>query len=114
VVVRGRRLGGARFRRQHPIGPYILDFYCDDARLAVEIDGDGHLHPDQSAHDGRRTEWLNVRGITVYRIAARDVLSNLEGVLESIKQRVRVPPPPPLRGPPPYGGGLERHGVSER
>ncbi len=88
-ALRGGRLG-VRFRRQHPIGPYILDFYCDEARLAVEVDGDGHLHPDQAAHDARRTEWLNLRGITVYRVAARDVLSNLEGVCASIRHRVRV------------------------
>jgi very-short-patch-repair endonuclease len=112
-AIRGRRLANARFRRQHPIGPYILDFYCDDARLALEIDGDGHEHPDQAAHDLRRTAWLEARGITVYRIAARNVLSNLEGVLQSIAERVRgvvasqcaaPPPPPPLCGPPPPTG----------
>lgn len=87
-AIRGRKLSGARFRRQHPIGPYILDFYCEDASLAVEVDGQGHEHPDQMAHDARRTEWLNLRGVDVYRVAARDVLGNLEGVLFAIKQRV--------------------------
>ena len=86
-AMRGRKLGGARFRRQHPGGPYILDFYCEAARLAVEIDGAGHEHPDQARHDARRTEWLNLRGIAVYRIAARDVLGNLDGVLVSIRER---------------------------
>ena len=104
TAIRGRRLAKARFRRQHPIGPYILDFYCDDARLALEIDGDGHLHPDQAAHDLRRSAWLEARGIVVYRIAARDVLANLEGVRESTAERVRDGPPPPLRGPPPPTG----------
>jgi very-short-patch-repair endonuclease len=104
AAIRGRRLAKARFRRQHPMGPYILDFYCDEAMLALEIDGDGHLHPDQAAHDLRRTIWLQAQGITVYRIAAREVLSNLEGVLESIAHRVRGGPPPPLRGPPPPTG----------
>ena len=88
-ALRGRRLDGIRFRRQHPEGPYILDFYCEDAKLAVEVDGSGHEHPDQARHDNRRTEWLNLRGIAVYRIAARDVLANLEGVLEALKHRVR-------------------------
>lgn len=87
-AIRGRKLGGARFRRQHPVGPYILDFYCEASRLAVEIDGAGHEHPDQALHDRSRTEWLNTQGIIVYRLAARDVLSNLEGVLASIRQRV--------------------------
>ena len=104
TALRGRRLGGARFRRQHPIGPYILDFYCVEARLAVEIDGRVHEHPDQLAHDRRRTDWLKRREIKVYRIAARDVLGNLEGVLHSIKQRACCRPPPPLRGPPPPMG----------
>ena len=103
-ALRGRRLAGARFRRQHPIGPYILDFYCDQAKLAVEVDGQGHEHPDQWAHDRRRTEWLGQRGIMVLRIAARDVLGNLEGVLDMIRRRVVGEPPPPLRGPPPPMG----------
>jgi very-short-patch-repair endonuclease len=103
-ALRGRRLGGARFRRQHPIGPYILDFYCDEARLALEIDGQGHEHPEQAAHDQRRTEWLNRRSIEVYRVAARDVLGNLEGVLASVRLRILGEPPPPLRGPPPPEG----------
>jgi len=104
IALRGRRLDGIRFRRQHPVGPYILDFYCEDASLAVEVDGRGREHPDQMAHDLRRTAWLNQRGIDVYRIAARDVLGNLEGVLTGIKHRVRSRPPPPLRGPPPPTG----------
>jgi len=104
AALRGRRLDGIRFRRQHPEGPYILDFYCEEARLAVEVDGAVHEHPDQQAHDARRTEWLGLRGIAVYRIAARDVLGDLEGVLTSIRQRVRRKPPPPLRGPPPPMG----------
>jgi len=103
--LRARRLGGARFRRQHPIGPYILDLYCEAARLAVEVDGQGHDHPDQLRHDERRTDWLARRGIEVWRIPARDVLENLDGVLEGLHQRVCVRPPPPLRGPPPIGGG---------
>jgi len=55
-ALRGRRLDGIRFRRQHPIGPYILDFYCEEARLAVEIDGQGHEHPMHIAtmNAGRR------------------------------------------------------------
>lgn len=87
-AVRGERLD-ARFRRQHPIGPYILDFYCDAAKLAVEIDGQVHDHPERIAHDRRRTAWLAVRGITVLRIPAPEVLRNLEGVLAGLKDRVR-------------------------
>ena len=85
-AIRRQRLG-VRFRRQHPVGPYILDFYCEEARLAVEVDGVIHEHPDRIRHDARRTAWLNQRGITVFRIAARDILGNLEGVLVSLKAR---------------------------
>ncbi len=68
VHLRGRQLGGFRFRRQHPIGPYILDFYCAEARLAVEIDGAVHDCPDQVRRDARRGEWLMARGIRTLRI----------------------------------------------
>ncbi|WP_246328818.1 endonuclease domain-containing protein [Brevundimonas lenta] len=104
AALRGQKLGGLRFRRQHPIGPYILDFYCDRARLAVEVDGQGHEHPDQMAHDRRRTAWLKARGIDVIRLPARDVLGELDGVLHFIRSRAGGQPPPPLRGPPPPAG----------
>ncbi|MFN3877683.1 MAG: endonuclease domain-containing protein [Brevundimonas sp.] len=102
--IRGRCLDGILFRRQHPIGPYILDFYCEDARLAVEVDGDSHAQPNAVEHDRRRTEWLNARGITVVRIAARDVLGEMAAVVDHIHRQVRDRPPPPLRGPPPPMG----------
>jgi very-short-patch-repair endonuclease len=66
--LRRRQLGGFRFRRQHPVGPYVLDFYCPEARLAVEIDGVAHGHPDQIRHDVTRDEWLAARGIRTLRI----------------------------------------------
>ncbi len=102
--IRGRRLDGIRFRRQHPIGPYILDFFCEDARLAVEVDGESHSRAEAVKHDKRRTEWLNARGISVLRIPARDVLSELTALVDHIRRQVRDQPPPPLRGPPPPVG----------
>jgi very-short-patch-repair endonuclease len=77
-------LAGLKFRRQHPVGPYILDFYCVAARLAVEVDGMRHDEPDQIIHDRKRTAWLATRGIRVIRIAARDVRWELDGVLAFI------------------------------
>jgi very-short-patch-repair endonuclease len=73
--LRQGRLGGLRFRRQHPMGFYILDFYCSSAHLAIEIDGAGHGHPDQARHDETRDRWLASQGIHVLRFAAADVLS---------------------------------------
>ena len=104
--LRQGRLNGLRFRRQHPIGAYILDFYCSSAKLAVEIDGEGHAHPRQASHDGARDRWLASQGVRMLRFPATAVLDEeaLAGVLGEI---VAHPPPPPLRGPPPplRGGG---------
>jgi very-short-patch-repair endonuclease len=63
-----RQLGGFKFRRQHPIGPYITDFYCAELRLAVEIDGEVHGHPDQIAHDEWRDAYFRRLGITTMRL----------------------------------------------
>lgn len=82
--LRGKRLQALKFRRQHPIGPFVLDFYCAEARLAVEVDGQAHLHPDRIEHDRRRTLWLQKQGIRVVRLAAEDVRAELDGVLDFI------------------------------
>lgn len=87
--LRAGRLEGWKFKRQQPVGPYILDFYCAAARLAVEIDGLGHAHPGQAAHDGRRTAWLASRGIAVMRINACDVRDDIHGVLGTVLEGVR-------------------------
>src|SRR5947209_19275695 len=81
-ALRKGRLASLRFRRQHPMGPYILDFYCPSARLAVEVDGSAHDIADQVQHDARRDEWLVKRGVNILRISAGDVLreEKLEGI----------------------------------
>nr|WP_303695308.1 endonuclease domain-containing protein [Brevundimonas subvibrioides] len=93
VCLRAKQLGGLKFRRQHPVGPYVLDFYCPEARLAVEVDGQQHGDPVRSEHDARRTEWLATQDIGVLRIAAEDVRTNLDGILTWIRtnaeERVR-------------------------
>jgi very-short-patch-repair endonuclease len=104
-MLRGGRLAGLRFRRQHAMGAYILDFYCPEARLGVEIDGEGHSHPDQIAHDRRRDDWLRTQGVTVMRVAADSVLDDiaLAQVVEEIVAAAapstasRSPSPAPLR-----------------
>lgn len=102
VHLRKHQLRDLGFRRQHPIGPYILDFFCARASLAVEVDGATHDTEEQMRHDQRRTRWLAGRGIRVIRIAARDVRDELDGVLTFIAReaadRLMSAPPPPSRG----------------
>ncbi len=80
--LRDRRLAGLKFRRQEPLGRYILDFYCHECRLAVEIDG--AVHDTREREDRERTEWLEAQGIRVLRFCNSDVVNKLEGVLEEI------------------------------
>ena len=91
--VRGGRLGH-RFRRQVPMGPYVVDFYCPAAQLVVEVDGE--VHGDRLAEDLERTAWLEAHGYRVVRFQAVDVLANLEGVVEQLLLLT----PPPGRGRP--------------
>jgi very-short-patch-repair endonuclease len=72
------------FRRQHAVGPYILDFYCVDAKLCVEVDGP--VHVERAEHDRRRTEWLNGQGIRVLRFSAEAVESQPAKVIAAIAQ----------------------------
>jgi very-short-patch-repair endonuclease len=82
--LRGRRFEGFRFRRQHPLGEYVLDFYCADAKLALEIDGESHL--DQSRSDARRTKWIESQGIRVERFWNTHKFDELETVKDRIWQ----------------------------
>ena len=83
-LLRNHRLKNAKFRRQHPIGNYILDFYCHDARLAIELDGSGHLEEAALSYDQARTEYLQKQGIIVLRFWNDEILNQLEGVLSVI------------------------------
>ncbi len=86
--LRGKRLRGLKFRRQHPIGPFVLDFYCAEAQVAVEVDGQMHAHPEGIEHARRRTLWLHKQGVRVVRLAAEDVRVNLEGVLDFLARTI--------------------------
>ena len=80
---------GLRFRRQCPIGPYIVDFFCPEKRLIVEIDGGQHgLHQHQ-VEDSARTEWLKENGYQVVRFWNNDVISNIDGVCRTILATAR-------------------------
>ena len=61
-----KRPGGFKFRRQHPLTPYVADFYCPAAKVVIEIDGEAHNMGDRPQHDARRDSWLRERGFRVY------------------------------------------------
>ncbi|MFY9685068.1 MAG: endonuclease domain-containing protein [Pseudolabrys sp.] len=95
--VRDRRLGGLKFRRQVPIGSYIVDFCCEAGRVIVELDGG--QHSSRAAYDTQRTAELEAYGYLVLRFWNGDVIGNINGVLETIvatAQRHEPPHPDPL------------------
>ncbi len=86
-----RRRGlGAKFRRQHPVGPYVLDFYCPAFRLAVELDGGQHARPEQAARDLARDEFLASRGIRVVRFGSREFFQGPDDVIRAICAEIGV------------------------
>ena len=87
-ALRGRRLKGYKFRRQHPLGPPIVDFACLEHRLVVEADGGQHADSDD---DRRRTAWLERRGWRVVRFWNNDILANPGGVQEVVMQELEGP-----------------------
>jgi very-short-patch-repair endonuclease len=89
--LRKRAMKGARFRRQHPIGPYIADFACPNSKLVVEVDGATHSS-EQLAYDTRRTKYLESEGWTVLRVTNTDIYENIDGVWRSIAARLAPPP----------------------
>jgi very-short-patch-repair endonuclease len=101
-LVRDRRLAGHKFRRQHPVGPYVLDFYCHEKRLAIELDGGQHNEEAGRHADARRTETLAREGIRVVRFWNNQVLLETEAVLEAIWQALALDSPSP---PAPLPGG---------
>jgi very-short-patch-repair endonuclease len=102
-VLRRGQVSGLRFRRQHPIGPYILDFYCPSAHLAIEVDGFAHDAAPQVRHDEQRQAWLRQQGINVLRVRAADVLrgESLDEILRGIEITAAAAPSGSLRSPPP-------------
>jgi very-short-patch-repair endonuclease len=87
--LRGRRLEGFKFRRQHPCGDYILDFFCPERGLAIELDGGQHFELAGRAYDQRRDSYLASRGIRVLRLGTDLVLREREAVLGAILAALR-------------------------
>ena len=100
------RPAGLRFRRQHPAGPYVLDFFCPACRLAVEVDGEVHNRGDRPERDADRDSWLASRNVRVVRIAAVDVLADVDAVVRQIEIAARGAsyPSTAFGGPPPLSG----------
>ena len=112
--LRGRPCG-LKFRRQHAAGPYVFDFYCSDARVAIEIDSFAHDTAGRPERDRARDAWFARSGIATLRIPATDVLRDLHTALESIvaaaRNRLPLHHPAAPGGPPPrdkLGGGLSK------
>jgi very-short-patch-repair endonuclease len=104
--LRDRRLCGARFRRQHPIGPYIADFCCTEAKLVVELDGGQHAV--QRQEDQKRTEYIESQGYRVLRFWDNEALTNTEGVLQRIVEALGVKGLSPSPCPLPKGERVSR------
>jgi very-short-patch-repair endonuclease len=94
------KLEGKKFRRQHSIGNYILDFYCPQERLGIELDGRGHFTDNGHEADEKRTAFLHSLNIRIIRFENKEVFDQLEGVLEEIRQNFTTPTPPKIGGEP--------------
>lgn len=96
-LLKNRQVAGLKFRRQHSVGPYILDFYCPALKLAIELDGESHVV--RGGYDERRTEFLKqMAGIEVLRFENRVVFENPEQIIREIEDWVLNSPPSRRRG----------------
>ena len=91
--LQNRKLEGRKFRRQHSIGNYILDFYCPQEKLGIELDGKDHFTDNGYEADEERTKYINSLHIKIIRFENREVFEQLEGVLEEIRQNFTTPNP---------------------
>lgn len=102
-IIRERRFFGCRFRRQFPIGSYIVDFVCREKKIIIEIDGGQHNEKQNIEYDNKRTEFLKSEGFQVIRFWNNDVDSNMDGVYERLKEvfkiddKITPPQPSPSR-----------------
>jgi very-short-patch-repair endonuclease len=83
-AIKGGAVDRLHFRKQHPMGPYVLDSYCDAAKLAVEVDGADHDAGDRPERDARRDAWLAARGVATLRLPASLVLEDVDAAVRTI------------------------------
>ena len=106
TMLKGKQMEGRKFRRQHSVANYILDFYCPEERIAIELDGQGHFEATQAEYDSERDLFLESFGIKVLRFENKWVWDNLDGLLDEVKRCFgKQPPPPRPADTPPYKGG---------
>ena len=110
--IRMKQLKGYQFYRQKPIGDYVVDFFCPKAKLAIEVDGSHHLVGEKIEYDRIRDEYLSSLGLRVLRFTNTEVLTHIEGVVESIAEEMRKIPlsPPLLKGETKRGKSPENKG----
>ncbi|PKP92664.1 MAG: hypothetical protein CVT77_08120 [Alphaproteobacteria bacterium HGW-Alphaproteobacteria-16] len=101
--LRGKQTG-QKFRKGHPIGPYVVDFYCAAHRLVIEVDGFAHEVGDRPERDARRTRFLEENGHRVVRVDAKDIVKDADAVAAAIVQLVDGPLHRATHGPPPRAG----------
>ncbi|MDP8211812.1 MAG: endonuclease domain-containing protein [Candidatus Zapsychrus exili] len=89
-LLRSRRLNGIKFRRQHPVDNYILDFYCPKYKLCIESDGGQHYEDEEIKKDKIRTKVLSKYGIKVIRFSNKEILENIEGIYKSIEDEIKI------------------------
>jgi very-short-patch-repair endonuclease len=94
--LRHRRFNSYKFRREHPVGKYVLDFFCDEALLSIELDGFGHGHPARQAHDAERTRFLDTRGIKELRFWNSRLRNDGESIRTTIFNALQERAPRPL------------------
>ncbi len=102
TILRNRQLAGVKFRRQFPIGGYILDFYCAEYGFGIEADGGHHYQDEGRQQDEIRTRELKKLGVEIIRFSDREVLTNIDGVYEIVQKTIekkRGNPPSPQSSP---------------
>jgi len=91
--IRMKQLKGYQFYRQKPIGDYIVDFFCPEAKLVIEVDGSQHFSDEMTEYDRIRNEYLSSLGLRVLRFTNTDVLTHIERVVENIEEEIPLSPP---------------------
>ena len=107
--LRGQPMG-VKFRKQHPVGDYVVDFYCAAKTVAVEIDGEAHNRGDRPQQDKARDARLRAMGITVLRFSAADILRDVDAAADAIVRTIAAMPPPSVAdatATSPKGGGFQ-------